>query len=294
MPRKKITILDIQKKRDRREPIVMITAYDYPSGILAENAEVDLILIGDSLGMVVHGFESTVPVTMDMMVLHCAAVARAKGNAFLIGDMPFGSYEVSVEEGVRNAFRLMKEGGVDAIKLEGGAERANVIRAIGDAGIAVQGHIGLTPQSASKLGGFKLQGKTAASARDLLNDALALQAAGCFSIVLEAVPDRVAAYITEQLSIPTIGIGAGAGCSGQVLVWHDMLGLFARFQPKFSKQFADIGSAITTALQEYAAGVRAGQFPAREHVFSISDEEWNAFAGNRERREEKGETENDI
>lgn len=277
MPRKKITILDIQKKRDRHEPIVMITAYDYPSGILAENAEVDLILIGDSLGMVVHGFESTVPVTMDMMVLHCAAVARAKGNAFLIGDMPFGSYEVSVEEGVRNAFRLMKEGGVDAIKLEGGAERANVIRAIGDAGIAVQGHIGLTPQSASKLGGFKLQGKTAASARDLLNDALALQAAGCFSIVLEAVPDRVAAYITEQLTIPTIGIGAGAGCSGQVLVWHDMLGLFARFQPKFSKQFADIGSAITTALQDYTAEVRAGGFPAQEHVFSISDEEWNAF-----------------
>lgn len=278
MPRKKITILDIQKKRDRHEPIVMITAYDYPSGILAENAEVDLILIGDSLGMVVHGFESTVPVTMEMMVLHCAAVARAKGNAFLIGDMPFGSYEVSVEEGVRNAFRLMKEGGVDAIKLEGGAERANVIRAISDAGIAVQGHIGLTPQSASKLGGFKLQGKTAASARDLLNDALALQAAGCFSIVLEAVPDRVAAYITEQLTIPTIGIGAGAGCSGQVLVWHDMLGLFARFQPKFSKQFADIGSAITTALKTYTAEVRAGQFPSQEHVFSISDEEWNAFA----------------
>jgi 3-methyl-2-oxobutanoate hydroxymethyltransferase len=278
MPRKKITILDIQKKRDRREPIVMITAYDYPSGILAENAEVDLILIGDSLGMVVHGFESTVPVTMEMMVLHCAAVARAKGNAFLIGDMPFGSYEVSVGEGVRNAFRLMKEGGVDAIKLEGGAERANVIRAISDAGIAVQGHIGLTPQSASKLGGFKLQGKTAASARDLLNDALALQAAGCFSIVLEAVPDRVATYITEQLTIPTIGIGAGAGCSGQVLVWHDMLGLFARFQPKFSKQFADIGSAITTALQTYTAEVRAGKFPAEEHVFSISDEEWNRFS----------------
>lgn len=278
MPRKKITILDIQKKRDRHEPIVMITAYDYPSGILAENAEVDLILIGDSLGMVVHGFESTVPVTMDMMVLHCAAVARAKGNAFLIGDMPFGSYEVSVEEGVRNAFRLMKEGGMDAIKLEGGVERANVIRAISDTGIAVQGHIGLTPQSASKLGGFKLQGKTAASARDLLNDALALQAAGCFSIVLEAVPDRVAAYITAQLTIPTIGIGAGAGCSGQVLVWHDMLGLFARFQPKFSKQFADIGSAITTALQTYTAEVRAGKFPAEEHVFSISDEEWNQFS----------------
>jgi 3-methyl-2-oxobutanoate hydroxymethyltransferase len=277
MSRKKITILDLQKKRDKQEPIVMVTAYDYPSAMLAEQAGVDMMLVGDSLGMVVHGLETTVPVTMEMMVLHCAAVARAKSNAFLIGDMPFGSYEVSIEEGIRNAFRLMKEGGVDAIKLEGGAARATVIRAIVDAGIAVQGHIGLTPQSVSKLGGFKVQGKTASSARDLLNDALALQEAGCFSIVLEAVPDRVAAYITEQLTIPTIGIGAGAGCSGQVLVWHDMLGLFARFQPKFSKQFADVGSAITNALQAYANEVRSGTFPAEEHVFTISDEEWEEF-----------------
>jgi 3-methyl-2-oxobutanoate hydroxymethyltransferase len=277
MSRKKITILDLQKKRDKQEPIVMVTAYDYPSAMLAEQAGVDMMLVGDSLGMVVHGLETTVPVTMEMMVLHCAAVARAKSNAFIIGDMPFGSYEVSIEEGIRNAFRLMKEGGVDAIKLEGGAARATVIRAIVDAGIAVQGHIGLTPQSVSKLGGFKVQGKTAASARDLLNDALALQEAGCFSIVLEAVPDRVAAYITEQLTIPTIGIGAGAGCSGQVLVWHDMLGLFARFQPKFSKQFADVGSAITNALQTYANEVRSGNFPADEHVFTINDDEWNAF-----------------
>lgn len=277
MSRKKITILDLQKKRDKQEPIVMVTAYDYPSAMLAEEAGVDMMLVGDSLGMVVHGLETTVPVTMEMMVLHCAAVARAKSNAFIIGDMPFGSYEVSVESGIRNAFRLMKEGGVDAIKLEGGAERANGIRAIVDAGIAVQGHIGLTPQSVSKLGGFKVQGKTAASARDLLNDALALQEAGCFSIVLEAVPDRVATYITEQLKIPTIGIGAGAGCSGQVLVWHDMLGLFARFQPKFSKQFADIGTAITNALQTYTNEVRSGNFPAQEHVFTISDDEWNAF-----------------
>jgi 3-methyl-2-oxobutanoate hydroxymethyltransferase len=277
MSRKKITILDLQKKRDKQEPIVMVTAYDYPSAMLAEQAGVDMMLVGDSLGMVVHGLETTVPVTMEMMVLHCAAVARAKSNAFLIGDMPFGSYEVSIEAGIRNAFRLMKEGGVDAIKLEGGAARATVARAIVEAGIAVQGHIGLTPQSVSKLGGFKVQGKTASSARDLLNDALALQEAGCFSIVLEAVPDRVAAYITEQLTIPTIGIGAGAGCSGQVLVWHDMLGLFARFQPKFSKQFADVGSAITNALQAYANDVRSGTFPAEEHVFTISDEEWEEF-----------------
>jgi 3-methyl-2-oxobutanoate hydroxymethyltransferase len=167
MPEKKITLLDLQKKREKQEPVVMITAYDFPSGVLAEKAGVDMILIGDSLGMVVHGFETTVPVTMEMMVLHCAAVARAGGNAFLVGDMPFGSYEVSVEEGVRNAMRLMKEGGVDAVKLEGGTERAGVIRAIVDAGIPVQGHIGLTPQSVSKLGGFRVQGKTAESARKL-------------------------------------------------------------------------------------------------------------------------------
>jgi 3-methyl-2-oxobutanoate hydroxymethyltransferase len=277
MAHKKVTLLDLRKKHERREPLVMVTAYDFPSAVLAEQAEVDLVLVGDSLGMVVHGFETTVPVTMEMMVLHCAAVARASGNAFLIGDMPFGSYEVSIESGVRNAFRLMKEGGVDAVKLEGGVEKAAVVRAIVDAGIPVQGHIGLTPQSVSKLGGFRVQGKTADSALALVEDALALQDAGCFSVVLEAVPDRVAEHITGKLAIPTIGIGAGAGCSGQVLVWHDMLGLFARFQPKFSKQFADAGAVIVTALREFAASVRTGDFPASEHAFTMADDEWTKF-----------------
>ncbi|MGH2545168.1 MAG: 3-methyl-2-oxobutanoate hydroxymethyltransferase [Ardenticatenaceae bacterium] len=276
MARKKVTIFELQKMYEAGEPITMITAYDYPSGILAERAGVDMILVGDSLGMVVHGYEGTVPVTMEMMLLHCAAVARARGAAFLIGDMPFGTYEITPQEAVRNAIRLMQVG-VDAVKLEGGAEMADTVRAIVRAGIPVQGHIGLTPQSVSKLGGFRVQGKSAASARRLLNDALALEDAGCFTIVLEAVPDRVAAAITDRLHTPTIGIGAGPGCSGQVLVWHDMLGLFDRFQPKFSKRFEDAGAAIQRGLSAYVEQVRARAFPAVEHCFTITDEEWEGF-----------------
>lgn len=280
MSRKKMTLLDVQKKRQAGEPIVMITSYDYPSTVLAEKAGVDLILVGDSLGMVVHGLDGTVGVTMEMMILHCKAVMRANPMALIIGDMPFGSYEVSVEEGVRNAFRLMKEGGVDVVKLEGGADRAGVIRAITGAGIGVMGHIGLTPQSASKLGGFKVQGKTAQSARQLLADALALQAAGCFALVLEAVPERVAAAITQRLTIPTIGIGAGAGCSGQVLVWHDLLGLYDRLSPKFSKRFAEAGQLIEQGLTDYVQAVRGGTFPTADHTFPMKDEEWVAFESN--------------
>ncbi|MDQ4074708.1 MAG: 3-methyl-2-oxobutanoate hydroxymethyltransferase [Chloroflexota bacterium] len=291
MARKKITILDLQKKFEAGEPIAMITAYDYPSAILAEKAEVDIILVGDSLGMVVHGFETTLPVTMEMMLMHCAAVARGRSAAFLIGDMPFGSYEVSTEEAVRNATRFLQEGGVDAVKLEGGIEVADVVRAITRAGIPVQGHIGLTPQSVSKLGGFRVQGKSAASARRLLDDALALQEAGCFTIVLEAVPDRVAAAITERLSIPTIGIGAGPGCAGQVLVWHDMLGLFDRFLPKFARRFENAGEAIQRGLAAYVEQVRNRAFPASENSFTIEDEEWEAFqqglAGGAEQTDEE-------
>ncbi len=277
MSRKKITILDLQKKFEAGEPIAMVTSYDYPSTILAEKAGVEMILVGDSLGMVVHGFESTVPVTMEMMLMHCAAVARARSAAFLVGDMPFGSYEPSPEEAVRNAIRFMKEGGMEAVKLEGGAEMADTIRAIVRAGVAVQGHIGLTPQSASKLGGFRVQGKSAVTARRLVEDALALQKAGCFSIVLEAVPDRVAAAVSERLSIPTIGIGAGSRCGGQVLVWHDMLGLFDRFQPKFSRQFENAGEVIQRGLAAFVQEVHEGSFPAQEHSFTISDDEWSAF-----------------
>jgi 3-methyl-2-oxobutanoate hydroxymethyltransferase len=275
MTRKKITVLDLQKKFEVGERIAMVTAYDYPSAVLAEKAGVDIILVGDSLGMVVHGFESTVPVTMEMMILHCAAVSRARSAAFLIGDMPFGSYEVSKEEAVRNAVRLVKEGYVEAVKLEGGREGS--VEAIVRAGVLVQGHIGLTPQSAAKLGGFRVQGKSARSARALLDDALALQEAGCTSLVLEAVPDRVADTITEMLRIPTVGIGAGPGTAGQVLVWHDMLGLFDRFQPKFSKRFENAGETIQRGLTAFVEQVRGGTFPGPEHVFTISDEEWSAF-----------------
>lgn len=290
MARKKITILDLQKKWEARQPIAMVTAYDYPSGVLAEQAGVEMILVGDSLGMVVHGLESTVPVTMEMMVLHCAAVARARGAAFLVGDMPFGSYEISTEEAVRNAIRLLQQGGAEAVKLEGGAEVAERVQAMVRAGIAVMGHIGLTPQSATKLGGFRVQGKTAASARRLLDDALALQEAGCFAIVLEAVPDRVAAAITERLRIPTIGIGAGAGCSGQVLVWHDMLGLFDRFQPTFSRQFENVGALVQQGLAAYVQAVHERSFPTSDHSFPISDAEWSAFELGLEGGSDEGET----
>ncbi|MCB0076148.1 MAG: 3-methyl-2-oxobutanoate hydroxymethyltransferase [Anaerolineales bacterium] len=277
MSREKVTILDLQQMKERGEPITMITAYDYPSGILAEQAGVEMILVGDTLGMVVHGFESTVQVTMEMMILHCAALHRAKGNYFVVGDMPFGSYEIEPRHAVRNAIRLMQEGFVDAVKLEGGREMAATVRAIVDAGISVHGHIGLTPQSVSKLGGFKAQGKTGAAAKKLLDDALALEDAGCFAIVLEAVPDRVAAAITERLRVPTIGIGAGAGCSGQVLVWHDMLGLFDRFTPKFVQKYGDAGQLITDGLSTYVKQVKSGEFPTAAHSFTIKEAEWQNF-----------------
>ena len=277
MTRKKITLPDLHARFEQRQPIAMVTAYDYPSAILAEKAGVEMILVGDSLGMVVHGLESTVPVTMEMMVLHSAAVMRARSAAFVVADMAFGSYEVSREEAVRNAIRLVRESGAEAVKLEGGAGMADTVRAIVRAGIPVMGHIGLTPQSAVKLGGFRVQGKDASSARHLVSDALALQDAGCFAIVLEAIPDRVATAITTRLSIPTIGIGAGKGCAGQVLVWHDMLGLFDRFLPKFAHRFGDAGSVIQQALSDFVEQVHEGSFPTPQHSFTIREEEWAAF-----------------
>lgn len=292
MSRKKVTLTVLKKKYRANQPLAMITAYDYPSAILAEKANVEMILVGDSLGMVVHGFETTVPVSLEMIILHAAAVSRAKSAAFVIGDMPFGSYEISPQEATRAAVRLMKEGGVDAVKIEGGAEMADTVRAIVRAGIPVMGHIGLTPQSVAKLGGFRVQGKSAESARHLLEDGLALQEAGCFSIVIEAVPARIATAITQQLDIPTIGIGAGVGCSGQVLVWHDMLGLFARFQPKFSKHFADAGSLIVKGLSAYVDAVHQRAFPTPAHTFTIKDDEWESFkhglAGENQEGEEMG------
>lgn len=273
----KVTIQAMQRKKERREPITMVTAYDYPTALLVDRAGLDMLLVGDSLGMVVLGYQGTVPVTMDAMIHHCQAVARAAQSPFLIGDMPFGSYEVSPQEAVRNAVRFLKEGGMDAVKLEGGREMAPTVAAIVAAGIPVQGHIGLTPQSLSALGGFRVQGKTAAAALKLLDDALALQEAGCFSIVLEAVPAPVATAITQRLRIPTIGIGAGAGCDGQVLVFHDLVGLFDRFTPKFVKRYANVAAEIQRALVDYKEDVQARRFPADEHTYAMDEGELEKF-----------------
>jgi 3-methyl-2-oxobutanoate hydroxymethyltransferase len=277
MNRKKITILDLQKKKNAGQPLTMLTAYDYSSAQLVDAAEIDMILVGDSLAMVMLGLSSTVPVTMEEMLHHCRPVARGAPHTFLVGDMPFLSYQADVAEAVRNAGRFLKEGNMDAVKLEGGREMAATVKAISDAGIPVQGHIGLTPQSVSKLGGFKVQGNTAASAKRLLDDALALEEAGIFSLVLEAVPAPIAAAITGRLTIPTIGIGAGAGCSGQVLVYHDLLGLFDRFTPKFVKQYANLKQVIGEALTAYREDVLAGRFPAEEHTYRIDEGELDEF-----------------
>lgn len=277
MERKKVTLPDLARKKEQGIPITMLTAYDYPLAQAVDNAGIDLILVGDSYGMVVLGYNSTVPVTMEEMLIACRAVARGARYSFLIGDMPFMSYQADTAEAVRNAGRFIKEGNMDAVKLEGGREVANTARAITNAGIPVMGHIGLTPQSISQLGGYRTQGTTAAAARELLDDALALQEAGCFSIVLEKVPDRVAAYITKRLHIPTIGIGAGAETDGQVLVIHDLLGLFDRFLPKFAKQYAQLHSQIQQALLAYKTDVEAHAFPAPEHTFAIKAQEWDTF-----------------
>lgn len=277
MNRKKTTILSLQKLKDDHTPITMITAYDYSSAMLADRAGMDLILVGDSLGMVMLGRESTVSVTMDEMLHHCRAAAQGAEFAFLVGDMPFMSYQPSIPEAIRNAGRFLKEAGMDAVKLEGGQEVAPTIRAIVDAGVPVMGHVGLTPQTVSQLGGYKVQGKTAVSAQTMLEDALALQEAGCFAIVLEAIPASVATAISKRLTIPTIGIGAGAGCDGQVLVYHDMLGLFDKFVPKFVKQYAHLGDIIIEALETYRDEVKNGTFPAPEHTYPMEQEEEENF-----------------
>ncbi len=275
--RKKVTVRTVRAKKRRGEPITMLTAYDYPSAVAVDRAGVDVILVGDSLGMVVLGYDTTLPVTMDDMIHHCKAVARGAHYPLLVGDMPFMSYQVSVEEAVRNAGRFLQEGGMDAVKLEGGRERIETIRAIVSAGIPVMGHIGLTPQSVNQLGGFRAQGKTAAAAKRLIDDALALQDAGVFSIVLESVPGKLAALISEKLDVPTIGIGAGVGCDGQVLVFHDLLGLFDRFTPRFVKQYAQLHEVIDSALREYVDDVLNRRFPAAEHTVEMKPEEWEAL-----------------
>ncbi len=275
--RKKITTRTLAAMKSRGEPITMLTAYDYPTALAVDRAGVDAILVGDSLGMVVLGYENTLPVTMDDMLHHCKAVARGAQFALLIGDMPFMSYQVDTKEAVRNAGRFLQEAGMDAVKLEGGAERLDVIRAIVRAGIPVMGHLGLTPQSVHQLGGFRAQAKEPAAARKLLDDARRLQEAGCFSLVLESVPARLAALVSEKLTIPTIGIGAGVGCDGQVLVTHDLLGLFDRFTPRFVKQYASLHAEMARAFAEYIDDVRAKRFPAEAHSVAMSDEAWQAL-----------------
>jgi len=277
MSRKKVTILDIQKRKANQVPLTMLTAYDFTAAILVDQADIDIILVGDSLGMVMLGYPGTTQVTMEEMLHHCKAVARGTTAAFLVGDMPFMSYQPDVAEAVRNAGRFLKEAGMDCVKVEGGREIADTVRAIVRAGIPVMGHIGLTPQTVSQLGGYRIQGKTAASAQALLQDALTLQDAGCFSLVLEAVPAPVATYISQQLTIPTIGIGAGVGCDGQVLVYHDMLGLYDRLQPRFVKEYSQIGAKIVTAVQTYAEEVRRREFPAEEHTYPMNEAEEAAF-----------------
>ncbi|HNA90112.1 MAG TPA: 3-methyl-2-oxobutanoate hydroxymethyltransferase [Anaerolineales bacterium] len=276
-PRKKVTTLTFRQKKERGEPITMLTAYDYPTAMAVDKAGIDSILVGDSLAMVVLGYENTLPVTMEEMLHHARAVARGAKSALLVGDMPFMSYQVSVEEAVRNAGRFLQQGGMDAIKLEGGRERADAIRAITGAGIPVMGHIGLTPQSVHQLGGFRAQGKTASAAKRLLEDAQALEEAGAFSLVLESVPARLAEVISKHISIPSIGIGAGTGCDGQVLVTHDLLGLFDRFTPKFVKKYTNLHETMHKAFTDYIDDVESKRFPAQEHTVEMSDEEWDAF-----------------
>lgn len=268
---KPVGITDLMKMKAGGEKIVMLTAYNHWQMRVAEDSGADTVLVGDSLGMVEHGLPDTLGVTMDMMLLHCRAVMRARRRAFVVGDLPFMSYEIDDREAVRNAGRLVKESGVDAVKLEGGAKRAGVIRAIVTAGVAVVGHIGLTPQTATQLGGYRVQGRDPAGAAVLLRDAIAVEEAGACALVLECVPSEVAAFVSRRLSIPTIGIGAGADCDGQVLVFHDIVTLFGEFKPKFVKRFSDGGGAILDGLSSFVEEVRGGKFPAEEHSFRADE-----------------------
>ena len=271
--RSKVTIPYLMEKKRTGNKVTMLTAYDYSMAFIMDQAGVDTILVGDSLGMVVLGYNSTVPVTMDEMIHHCKAVRRGTEYAFLVGDMPFMSYQASVEEGVRNAGRFLKEAGCDAVKLEGGVEMAETVAAMVRVGIPVVGHIGLTPQTATSLGGFKVQGKDLESAQKQLDSARALDEAGACSLVLECVPDKLAKKITESVRMPTIGIGAGADCDGQVLVSNDLLGLFRKFTPKFVKKYADLFPSIDEAFKTYIQEVTSGTFPSAEHSFVMQEED---------------------
>ena len=273
----KLPLTELREMKRRGEKIVMVTAYDAPGGRLADAAGIDLVLVGDSSGMVVHGRDSTVAVSLDEIVFMTQWVTRGARRPLVVADMPFGSYEVSDEQAVANAVRLVKEGGADAVKLERGGTSVSRARAIASAGVPVMGHVGLTPQTATTLGGFKAQGRTAAQAERLVDEARALEEAGCFAVVLEAVPAQVARTITRALGAPTIGIGAGVDCDGQVLVWHDMLGYYEGHAPRFVKRYADLGEVITEALERYADDVRGGAFPEPQHTYAMPDDELAVF-----------------
>lgn len=281
--RKPVTVTDVAAMRDRGEPVVMVTAYDYPGAQVADAAGVDLVLAGDSGAMTVLGYPSTVEVSVEEMLMLTSAVRRGLSSALLVGDLPFGSYEISDAQAVATAQRFVKESGAAAVKLEGGgSEAVSRARAIVHAGIPVMGHIGLTPQTANALGGFKAQGRTAARAAALREEALALQEAGCFAVVFEAVPTEVTEAIVPELEIPVIGIGAGPAADGQVLVFHDMLGIYDGFTPKFAKRFAELRADMTEALAEYASQVRERSFPGPEHCYHIKPEQLAAFTAARE------------
>ena len=268
----KNTVITIQQAKEQGEKITMLTAYDYSMAKLIDEAGINMILVGDSLGMVMLGYEDTLSVTMEDMIHHTKAVARGADNAMVVADMPFMSYQTSVYDAVCNAGRLMKEGRANAVKLEGGREFAEHIRAITTASIPVVAHLGLTPQSLNAFGGFKVQGKTETAARKLLTDAKAVEEAGASAVVLECVPAKLAKIVTEQLRIPTIGIGAGSGCDGQVLVYQDMLGLFSDFTPKFVRRFAEVGQTMREAFAAYDRAVKDGSFPEKKHEYTISDD----------------------
>ncbi|RKY67190.1 MAG: 3-methyl-2-oxobutanoate hydroxymethyltransferase [Candidatus Latescibacterota bacterium] len=267
--REKVTIKTLQAMKERGEKIVCLTAYDYPTAQFAEAAGIDVLLVGDSLGMCVYGYKDTIPVTMDQCIVHSEAVRRAAPTAFVMGDMPFMSYQASDEDAVRNAGRFLKEAGVDAVKLEGGIRVVSRIKAIVNAGIVVCGHIGLTPQSSGQLGGHKAQGRTAASAKLLIEDALAIEEAGAQLLLLEAVPPEVAGFISKKLSIPVLSIGAGPDCDGQLLIVSDLIGQFQAFTPKFVKRYANVAEIITNAMIEYIKEVKAGVFPSDEHCYHM-------------------------
>ncbi len=269
--------IDFLKMKESEEKVTWVTAYDYPTAHFAEIAGIDMILVGDSLGMVVYGYEGTIPVTMDECIIHCKAVRRGAPGTFVIGDMPFLSYQVSTEDAIFNAGRFLKEAGMDAIKLEGGRRIIDKIKGIVEAGMLVMGHIGLTPQSSGQLGGFKAQGRTAQSAEELIKDALEIERAGAFALLLEAVPPELGAALRELLNIPVYGIGAGKFTDGQLLINGDMLGYFEAFTPKFVKKYANLAEVITNAFKDYVKDVKSGKFPGPEHAYNVLKEELPGF-----------------